>query len=117
MTINHTIEQTAEALRQVRASGTEADVNRFLCAVERHHGTDHMRAARRLAGEIAEAKHREERAAAERLMDQADQLWNRLHMIRVSWRGYPVMFARMERLCQMAATRHARRSAAYFFGA
>lgn len=61
-----TIAQSAEALRQVRASGTELDVNLFLCAVERHYGTDHMRAAHKLAGEIAEAKHAAEWAAMQK---------------------------------------------------
>jgi hypothetical protein len=58
--VNPTVAQTAAALKGVRATGSEADVNAFLCAVERHYGTDHMRAAHKLAGEIAEA----ERAAA-----------------------------------------------------
>lgn len=59
-----TIAHTAEALRQVRANASELDVNLFLCAIERHYGTDHMRAAHKLAGEIAEAKHEAERMAA-----------------------------------------------------
>lgn len=57
------IARSAEALRQVRATGTELDVNLFLCAIERHYGTDHMREAHRLAGEIAEAAHEAEREA------------------------------------------------------
>lgn len=64
---NPTVAQTAAALKGVRATGSEADVNAFLCAVERHYGTDHMRAAHKLAGEIAEAAHeaaREEAAPA-----------------------------------------------------
>lgn len=59
-----TIAQSAEALRQVRANASELDVNLFLCAVERHYGTDHMRAAHKLAGEIAEAAHEAARKAA-----------------------------------------------------
>jgi len=51
-----TVAQSAEALRQVRAHASELDVNLFLCAIERHYGTDHMRDAHRLAGEIAQAK-------------------------------------------------------------
>lgn len=62
---NPTVAQTAAALKGVRATGTEADVNAFLCAVERHYGADHMRAAHKLAGEIAEAAHAAERAAAQ----------------------------------------------------
>lgn len=54
---NPTVAQTAAALKGVRATGTEADVNAFLCAVERHYGAEHMRAAHKLAGEIAEAEH------------------------------------------------------------
>jgi hypothetical protein len=50
------IARSAEALRQVRATGSELDVNLFLCALERHYGTDHMREAHKLAGEIAQAK-------------------------------------------------------------
>jgi hypothetical protein len=48
-----TVEQTAEALAGVRRTGTELDVNRFLCAVERHYGAGHMREAHALAGELA----------------------------------------------------------------
>lgn len=59
-----TIAQSAEALRQVRANASELDVNLFLCAIERHYGTDHMRAAHKLAGEIAQAKFDAERKAA-----------------------------------------------------
>lgn len=65
-----TIDQTARALAGVRASGTEADVNRFLCAVERHYGTAHMRDAHKLAGEIAERQHGE---AFERSSERRDQ--------------------------------------------
>ena len=57
-----TVAHTAESLRQVRASASERDVNLFLCAVERHYGTDHMKAAQKLAGEIAQAKHEAEHA-------------------------------------------------------
>lgn len=52
-----TVAQTAAALKGVRATGTELEVNLFLCAVERHYGTEHMKAAHKLAGEIAEAEH------------------------------------------------------------
>lgn len=48
-----TIEQTAKALAGVRKSADELTVNRFLCAVERHYGTEHMKAAHALAGEWA----------------------------------------------------------------
>lgn len=57
---NPTVAQTAAALKGVRATGTEQAVNLFLCAVERHYGADHMRAAHKLAGEIAEAEHAKE---------------------------------------------------------
>ena len=61
---NPTVAQTAAALKGVRATGSEADVNAFLCAVERHYGSDHMRAAHKLAGEIAEAEHAAQRKEA-----------------------------------------------------
>jgi hypothetical protein len=70
-----TTAQTAQALADVRRTGTEAAVNRFLCAVERHYGTEHMVAAHKLAGELAERRHAAEReleaaalSAAERRM-------------------------------------------------
>lgn len=48
-----TVEQTAEALRGVRQTGTEKMVNLFLCAIERHYGAGHMKAAHALAGDLA----------------------------------------------------------------
>jgi hypothetical protein len=48
-----TVAQTAKALAGVRESGDELTVNLFLCAVERHYGTEHMKAAHALAGEQA----------------------------------------------------------------
>jgi hypothetical protein len=57
------IARSAEALRQVRATSDELTVNLFLCAIERHYGTDHMREAHRLAGEIAQSKMDAEYAA------------------------------------------------------
>ena len=49
---NPTVAQTAAALNGVRKSADEATVNAFLCAVERHYGTDHMRAAHALAHDL-----------------------------------------------------------------
>lgn len=60
------IAQTAEVLRQVRLEGDEAKVNRFLVAVERQWGTEHMRAAHALATDLylaaREAEYQAERA-------------------------------------------------------
>jgi hypothetical protein len=50
--VNPTVAQTAAALNGVRKSGTEEAVNAFLNAVERHYGTDHMRAAHALAHDL-----------------------------------------------------------------
>jgi len=47
-----TVAQTANAINGVRATGTEADVNAFLCAIERHYGAEHMKAAHALASDL-----------------------------------------------------------------
>ena len=51
-----TIEQTANAINGVRKSSDEATLNRFLVAVERHHGTEHMKAAHALAIDLYRAE-------------------------------------------------------------
>lgn len=47
-----TIAQTAAAINGVRRSASEFEFNRFLCAVERHYGTDHLREAHALAHDL-----------------------------------------------------------------
>lgn len=96
------IAQTAEVLRQVRAEADEAKVNRFLVAVERQWGYEHMRAAHALATEIylaeREAEYQAEQAAKAdpapyRLIGGDVGEWKngiyRFYCTRVSWQYSP----------------------------
>lgn len=45
----------------------------------------------------------------DRLIDEADQLCDRLMDLRAQWRGYPVMYARLKRMSDRAYRRLMRR--------
>lgn len=48
-----TVAQTAAAINGVRRSAkSEFEFNRFLCAIERHYGSAHLREAHALAADI-----------------------------------------------------------------
>jgi hypothetical protein len=48
-----TTAQTAAVINSLRTTVSDEEFNLFLCAVERHHGADHLRAAHTLAHDLS----------------------------------------------------------------